>query len=39
MWISIGVGFLIGLSVYAFVAFLLGYTVKFENMELEEDDE
>lgn len=39
MWISIVVGFLVGLSVYAFVAFLLGYTVKFDNMELEEDDD
>lgn len=33
------IGFIIGLCVFAFVAGFLAYTVKFENMELEEDDE
>ena len=36
--IYFGVSVLVGLFIYAFVALLLWATVKFENMELEEED-
>lgn len=38
MMIIFGIGFLVGLGIFAFVALFLGYTVKFENMKLEDDE-
>lgn len=32
------IGFLAGLATFALVAFLLSYTVKFDGMELDDDD-
>lgn len=38
MWLWLGIGFLAFVTTVAFVAYLLGYTVKFDNMEMDNDD-